>query len=148
MNLDRLYRVMPVKYPRLKAITYFNVDLKAKESRNDYMLWDNPEMLALYKNIIADPYMLTDVKTGAKPANAVLYRGASVPFAKHTSIVPFVRIPDIWIGKLEYVLNGRTIAEQTKPPYGIPLKAGDVPDGSVLELRVYNHAGQRVAAKQ
>ncbi|TMV48436.1 hypothetical protein FE783_18145 [Paenibacillus mesophilus] len=147
MNLDRLYRVMRVKYPRLKAITYFNVDLKTKESRNDYLLRDNPELLALYKSIIADPYMLTDVKTGAKPANEVLYRNASVPFAKRTSIVPFVRIPDIWIGKLEYVLNGTTIAEQTKPPYGIPLRAGDVPDGSVLELRVYNRAGQRVATK-
>jgi hypothetical protein len=148
MNLDRLYRVMPVKYPRLKAITYFNVDLKGKESRNDYLLRNNPAMLDLYKSIITGPYMLNQVKTGTKPDNATLFRDASVSFAKQTDIVPFVRIPDIWIGKLEYVLNGRTIAEQTKPPFGMALKAGDVPDGSVMELRVYNRAGQRVAAKQ
>ncbi|GAA3401254.1 stalk domain-containing protein [Paenibacillus hodogayensis] len=147
MNLDRLYRVMPAKYPRLKAITYFNVDLKQKESRNDYLLRDNPDMLALYKTLIADPYMLSEVKTGAKPSDATGYRSASAPFAGKTSIVPFVRIPDIWIGKLEYVLNGKTIAEQTKPPYGISLAAGQVPDGSRLELRVFNRSGTIAATK-
>ncbi|WP_158289323.1 stalk domain-containing protein [Paenibacillus flagellatus] len=147
MNLDRLYRVMPSKYPRLKAITYFNVDMKEKDSRNDYLLRDNPDMLALYKTILADPYMLTRVETGAKPADKTGYREASVPFAKQTTVVPFARIPDVWIGKLEYALNGRTIAERTKPPYALTLQAGDVPDGSVLELRVYNRDGRQVASK-
>lgn len=147
MNLDRLYRVMPAKYPRLKAITYYNVGLKGKEHPNDYMLIDNPDMFALYKQLIADPYLLDDVRTGAKPADGAGYRDASVPFAGQTDLVPFVRFPGIWIGKLEYVLNGRTIAERTKPPYGISLKAGDVPDGSVLTLRVYNRAGAQVASK-
>lgn len=147
LNLDRLYRVMPLKYPRLKAITYFNVDLQGKESLNDYMLRSNPDMLALYKRIIASPYLLDKVATGAKPADGTLYRDASVPFAGQTDIVPFVRFPDIWIGRLEYVLNGRTIAVQTKPPFGVTLKAGDVPDGSVLELRAFNGQGRQVAAK-
>ncbi|MFC3767073.1 stalk domain-containing protein [Paenibacillus sp. GCM10012303] len=147
MNLDRLYRVMPKKYPRLKAITYFNVDLLHKESRNDYLLRDNPDMLELYKTVIADPYMLSKVETGAKPADSIGYVDASTPFVRETEIVPFVRIPDIWIGRLDYVLNGRTIAKQTKPPYGIRLNAGEVPEGSVLELQVFNRAGDKVASK-
>lgn len=147
MNLDRLYRIMPKKYPRLKAITYFNVNLVQKESNNDFLLQDNAEIFSLYKSILSDPFYLTEVKSGAKPANAIGYRDASVPFAKQTTVVPFVRIPDIWIGKLQYVLNGRMVKEQTKPPYGVDFLAGDVPDGSLLEFRVFNREGNQVASK-
>lgn len=147
LNLDRLYRVMPLKYPRLKAITYFNVDLKGKESYNNYLLQEDPELFNLYKQIIAGPYMVPEVKTGAKPADEIVYQDASVPFAKQTTIIPFVRIPDVYISRIEYVLNGSTIATQTKPPFSLALNAGDVPEGSTIELRVYNRDGKLAAAK-
>ncbi|RKN85563.1 stalk domain-containing protein [Paenibacillus ginsengarvi] len=147
LNLDRLYRIMPLKYPRLKAMTYFNVDLKFKESSNNYLLQDDPELFEMYKQMIAAPYMVPEVKTGAKPAVQTVYRNASAPFAKTTTLLPFVRIPDVFIGKIDYVLNGRTIASQTKPPFGLSLQAGDVPEGSALELRIYDLSGQVAAAK-
>ncbi|TMV19009.1 hypothetical protein FE781_00385 [Paenibacillus thermoaerophilus] len=147
LNLQRLYEVMPLKYPRLKAITYFNVDQQMTESKNNYRLRDNPAMMELYKNIIRDPYYLTTVKTGAKPDNKRAYRGADIPFGQSTRLIPYVRIPDVIIGMLEYVLNGITVAVQTEPPFRLELQAGDVPEGSVMELRVYNKAGERVAQK-
>ena len=38
LNLQRLYEIMPYKYPRLKAITYFNVDQQMDNAKNDYSL--------------------------------------------------------------------------------------------------------------
>ncbi|WJH34133.1 stalk domain-containing protein [Paenibacillus sp. CC-CFT747] len=149
MNLDRLYSIMPKRYPRLKAITYFNSDLKSRDSQNDYLLRDNPAVMDLYKKLIADPSFLTKVEQGAEPAAPVGYVKAetSASFSKEARIVPFAKIPDIYIGRIDYTLNGRLVASQTSPPYGISLSAGEVPEGSVLQVQVFNQAGKQAAVK-
>ncbi|WP_248926674.1 stalk domain-containing protein [Paenibacillus hamazuiensis] len=148
MNMDRLYNVMPHKYPRLKAITWYNVDLKDRESRNNYLLSANPELKAAYAKLISSPFYLSKVENGAKPADGVGFvkLGGTAAFAKKTTIHPFVKIPDIYIGKLEYSLNGKVIATRTEAPYGIELEAGQVPDGSVFEIAVYNKNGEKAGS--
>ncbi|KPV57141.1 hypothetical protein QJ48_23900 [Paenibacillus sp. A3] len=149
LNLQRLYEVMPFKYPRLKSITYFNVNLDMKESKNNYLLRDNEAMLKLYKQLISSPYYLSKVEQGAKPSDQT----GSVPMGKDNAIaraaklIPFVKIPDIYIGKLEYYLNGTLLATQTAPPFGIDLIAGAIPEGSVIELAVYNREGQKSGSR-
>ncbi|MDF2725200.1 MAG: copper amine oxidase [Paenibacillus sp.] len=147
LNLDRLYRIMPLKYPRLKAITYFNVDLKGKESLNNYLLQDDQPLFQLYKSIINEPYMIPTVQTGAKPASRTVYQDASLPFTGMTTIVPFVRIPSVYISRVDYVLNGYVIASQTSPPFSLELHAMDAPPGSTLEVRVYDIDGNMAASK-
>lgn len=149
LNLQRLYGIMPYKYPRLKAITYFNVNLEMKESKNNYLLRDNDAMYSLYKHLIAPPFYLTKIENAAKPSDqsGKVPLTADVAIYKQASITPFVKIPDIYIGKIEYAVNGQLVQTQTAPPYGIDLNAGDVPEGSVLELGIYNHAGKKVATK-
>jgi hypothetical protein len=145
MNLDRLYSVMPKKYPRLKAITYFNTDNQGKPGpANDYLLRDDPQMFGMYKQLIADPHFLTRVEMGIKPEQAAAYTamGGSTRFTEAARIVPYVKIKDIFISKVEFVLNGQVIASQTKAPYGIDLKAGQVPEGSTFALRVYDMNGK------
>ncbi|OXM86116.1 stalk domain-containing protein [Paenibacillus rigui] len=150
LNLHRLYEVMPLKYPRLKSITYFNVDLKDRESRNNYLLGANDAMKKLYSRMIASPFYLTKVEQGTKPADntghiRMLPEGNT--FSERTKITPWVKIPDIYIGKLDYSINGSLIATQTEPPFGIELEAGSVPEGSSLQLEVYNRSGQKVATR-
>ncbi|WP_135556935.1 stalk domain-containing protein [Paenibacillus cymbidii] len=149
LNLERLYEIMPKKYPRLKAITYFNVDQGKTESHNDYSLRGDPAILAAYKRLIAAPTFLSKVEQGAKPAVPLAYErnDGAAAFVRETRIVPFVKIPDIYIGKLEYVLNDVVVKTETSPPYALSLKAGDVPEGSTLQLRVYNREGRQVAAR-
>jgi hypothetical protein len=48
---------------------------------------------------------------------------------------------------VEYVLNGSVLASQTSVPYGLDLQAGDVPEGSVMEIRVYNKSGKLAVSK-
>ncbi|WP_159883829.1 stalk domain-containing protein [Paenibacillus puerhi] len=147
MNLQRLYGIMPYKYPRLKSVTYFNVNLEMSESKNNYLLGDNDAMMSLYKQLIAPPYYLTKVEQGARPSDqtGLVPLGAGSVFYKQASITPFIKIPDIYVGKVQYNLNGKLIGEQTEPPYGLELKAGQVPDGSVLGITVYNKAGKQSA---
>jgi hypothetical protein len=150
MNLQRLLEIMPKKYPRLKAITYFNVNLKGKESDNNYLLPANDKMMAAYKRIISDPYYLGKVEKGAVPANKTSYvniEKTTGSFSKEARIVPFIKIPDIHIGKLEYVLNGETIAVQSSAPYGISIGADVAPEGSWLTLNVFNKDGVKVGSR-
>jgi hypothetical protein len=149
MNLQRLLEVMPKKYPRLKAITYFNVNLEGRESDNNYLLGANDQMMSAYKQIIADPYYLSKVERGIAPSNKLSYANIEEngAFAREARIVPFVKIPDIYIGKVEYVLNGKTIAEQSSAPFGITVGADIAPEGSKLTLHVYNKQGDQVGSR-
>jgi hypothetical protein len=151
LNLQRLYEIMPLKYPRLKSITYFNVDLKNRESRNNYLLGANDAMKALYTQMIASPFYLTKVEQGAKPADRTGYVKLSSngghSFTGKTKITPWVKIPEIYIGKIDYSINGEIIRTETNPPFGFELDAGDVPDGSILKLEVYNRSGSQVSSK-
>lgn len=148
-NLDRLYEVVPKKYPRVKAITYFNVNMTTRESLNDYLLRDDPAMMAAYKSIIRNPYYLDKVETGAKPEAPVGYYKAdqSASFRKKTRIVPYIRIPEVFIGQVVYKLNGTVVKTQTDAPYNLELKAGDAPEGSELTVEVYNQSGKLANSK-
>jgi hypothetical protein len=148
LNLQRLYEIMPYKYPRLKSITYFNVDQGLDNAKNNYSVSDTKVIKEYYSRLIANPYLLSKVESGAKPSGDVGYVKLDAQhqtFTKSTKIIPFVKIPDVFIGKVDYVLNGEVIASQTDTPYGLELEAGDVPDGSALELRVYNKSGELAA---
>jgi hypothetical protein len=148
-NLDRLYEVIPKKYPRVKAITYFNQNMTTRESLNDYLLRDDPAIMAAYKSMIADPIFLDKVATGAKPEVPAGYVLAdqAVHFRKLVRIVPYIRLPEVNIGKVEYKLNGSVIRTQTRAPFSLELNAGDVPEGAKLEVSVYNQTGEPAIAK-
>ncbi|MCZ8518710.1 MULTISPECIES: stalk domain-containing protein [Paenibacillus] len=149
LNLQRVYDILPAKYPRLKSITYFNVNLELTESKNNYLLRDNDAMMKLYTRLIAPQRFLSKVENAAVPADRTGYvpLSADVPFTQGTRIVPFVKIPEVYIGKVEYALNGQLLDTQTAPPFAIELAAGSVPEGSVLKIAVYNRDGVKRAEK-
>ncbi|WP_282941463.1 copper amine oxidase N-terminal domain-containing protein [Paenibacillus sp. RC67] len=68
-------------------------------------------------------------------------------FTVKTKITPWVKIPDIYIGKIDYSINGAIVESQTSPPFGIELNAGQVPEGSIIQLTVYNRNGTKVISK-
>jgi hypothetical protein len=150
LNMSRLYEVMPKKYPRLKSITWFNVNLRLRESKNDFLLRDDPKVMDAYKSLIADPYLLAKVETGAKPDNHLGYLkmdGDSESLIESTAhIVPFVKFPDVMIGKVVYELNGKPILTSTAPPYALDLHGAEVPKHSKLTLRAFNADGREVAS--
>jgi hypothetical protein len=150
LNMSRLYEVMPKKYPRLKAITWFNVNLRLRESKNDFLLRDDPKAMDAYKSFIADPYLLSKVETGAKPDNYLGYlkmdSESESLIESSAHIVPFVKFPDVMIGKVVYELDGKPILTSTAPPFALDLRAADVPEHSNLTLRAYNADGQEVAS--
>ncbi|WP_166246198.1 stalk domain-containing protein [Paenibacillus turpanensis] len=154
LNLQRLLQVLPYQYPRLKAVTYFNANIPAVDnpvvSRSNYLINDSEAVQSTVRGILASPYVLTEVRTGAKPETPVAFqalgdRGATLH--GRTAFVPYVRIPEVYIGEIEVALNGATVRTLDRVPFVFELEAAEVPPGSTLSLRVYNRAGALAIAR-
>lgn len=66
-KINRLYKNLPTKYPRVKAITYFNVNTLSPENNideqrriNNYALTTDARVLEAYKKVIKNPHYLSD----------------------------------------------------------------------------------------
>lgn len=76
-KITRMYKHLPVYYPRVKSIFYFDVNnlINAPEGRkiNDYSITNNPTILDAYQKIVAKDYYLSKVTTtSTKPRQALL----------------------------------------------------------------------------
>jgi hypothetical protein len=56
-----LYAALPVKYPRVKCINYFNANalLISHRRNNDYSVTSHPRVLEAYRKAISNPYFLS-----------------------------------------------------------------------------------------
>lgn len=150
MNLERLYEVMTKQYPRLKAITYFNRGATQPGVTDNFLLRDNSAMMEAYKRLIGSSHFLTRVENGAKPSAAGGYVKAqgSAAFSGRTVVYPYVKLPDVYNGKVEYRLNGMFLKTELPPYKGVELEAGGIVSGSVLEVKAFNQAGTPAVTRQ
>lgn len=65
-NIRELYQALRTRYPRVKAINYFNSNnlLLSHRQNNNYTVTANPRVLAAYRTAIASPYYLTGSGSG------------------------------------------------------------------------------------
>jgi hypothetical protein len=77
-RLGQLYGCLPRLYPRLKAICYYDVNNLAGNATgrpfNNYLLTDNPQVLAAYRRAIAPDYFLAGPQDRAGPFPAYIER--------------------------------------------------------------------------
>ena len=77
-RLRQLYGCLPRLYPRLKAICYFDVNNLNRPAHgrpfNNYLLTDNPQVLAAYRRAIAPDYFLGGPQDRAGPFPAYIER--------------------------------------------------------------------------
>lgn len=64
--IGSLYAGLPRRFPRVKAIFYFNTsNLEIAHARNNnYAVTQNPKVLEVYRRLIADPWFLDSNRTG------------------------------------------------------------------------------------
>nr|WP_246628178.1 glycosyl hydrolase [Paenibacillus oenotherae] len=82
-KIKRFYGELPDKYPRIKAVFYFDVnnttEYNEKRRINDYSITTEQEVLAAYSSAISRPEYLTEVEPvqtqGAEAEQRFTYRG-------------------------------------------------------------------------
>lgn len=154
--LKAMYEALPRVYPRVKAISYFNVNNLVLEHRrnNNYALTQNPEVLALYREIVAHPYFLSqkaDPQGFAMESWAVPVEGNAsgamlplrpVKVRQHQVLSGTVRLSG-WMRDhrgdvtMRFLANGRTFhVGRTKETWEVDLDTRRLQRGPLkLELR-------------
>ncbi|MBV6459248.1 MAG: hypothetical protein HONBIEJF_02393 [Fimbriimonadaceae bacterium] len=75
-NLDQLYQGLRKRYPKVKAIYYFNTNGIALKHRrnNDYRVTTDPTVRATYRKLIDHPYFLSGAPGGLPGENEFVVR--------------------------------------------------------------------------
>ncbi len=141
-TLKRLYCYLPLVYPRIKAIYYFNSGIVEDFSR--YSVCDNETMLQAYIEAIKTPYYLADCYAESPFYYDLL--GNAAP-AELCDIAAYVDTGETKVGSVEYYLDGKFIGRSYDAPWEItchfPAKGGTV----TLDVRAIGPGGNLIYKK-
>lgn len=92
-KMNMLYHGAKLKYPRLKAISWFSLNTltdshRAERSLNNFSLTENDKVLAAYSKLIADPYYLSSVLPASAARPSTNSSGSSATAESDTSRQP------------------------------------------------------------
>jgi hypothetical protein len=105
-----MYRFLPIVYPQVKAIFYFNTDGE-NDSRNRYTLWDNREIRDLYAELVSSPYFIKRGERNASVSYKKLENATVTMPANNVTLVtysPYIGRPSL---TQTYRIDGERIGE-------------------------------------
>ena len=137
-RMRQMYAYIPMLFPEVKAIFWFNVYVPGGNQRYDF--YKSPRALELYKALTAQENFLargqsyspvTFREIGAEPVSMPANRVALLTYA------PFFTLDSI---EVQYRLNGYWIGQATDIPYRRVFDFSDRPDGQhVLRITVFDN---------
>ncbi len=144
-NLQRMYWFVPMVYPQVKLIAYFN-QYVAPET-NNYALTDNQRLNEAYLSLVNAPHFIQDTYKG-KPVHG--YRPITWDMRLATGSLKLYAYPHIY-GKerslVRYYLNGEMVAESQEIPYLVELDLSEYAPGNYT-LRAEALTGDYVEVSQ
>lgn len=85
-SMRQMYESLPSRFPRVKMINWFSVDAAHSGiAHNDYALTTNDQKLALYRELIASEYFLSELVEGGVPAMVIAGTPATEPGEQATT---------------------------------------------------------------
>ncbi|QSX05302.1 hypothetical protein JYG23_11535 [Sedimentibacter sp. zth1] len=114
-QLDDFYAYIPLRYPNLKAVFYFN----QKKDVTNYCLSQNKTVLDAYKDAINDEYYLSSA-TDSDSINEYYYQLAgNTVSSEEIALCSYVKCATDNVKKVEYMINGVTIGTTESVPYRV-----------------------------
>lgn len=137
IQLRRLYFYAPMLYPQLKGIFYFNVNNDIVTKYDDYSLYGNQKINALYNEAVNSDYFVSGVGQAApfryERITDFKLQGFKLPLMTY-AIVPKVLKPAV-----QYKLDGKLYGTRTELPYSIDFDFSGLPAGEhVLSVEIYD----------
>ncbi|OWR30846.1 hypothetical protein CDO73_09670 [Saccharibacillus sp. O23] len=141
-----LYATLPMKYPKVKAIFWFDVDAQGTTDRVKYYgLSNNAKMLAAYQKAILNPYYLTDVGSGTSLSYAPI--AGSVP-ARKLKVSGYVKTWSPTLGKVVYRIGGKAVATATTAPWSAQIDFAPYKGRTIaIEVSAYDRQGKPVTTQ-
>ncbi|NBD23958.1 hypothetical protein GT019_08750 [Paenibacillus sp. T1] len=115
-KMNEFYATLPMLYPKVKAVFWFDSNHDASARIKNYMLSANPKLLAGYKQSVSSPFYLSsfgdESPIAYKPASAA----SPVP-ASPQRVSAYVKTWSPTLAKVTYAIGGRTVATAASPPW-------------------------------
>ena len=144
-NIRRLYGYIPMMYPRIKAIFYFNVDSSLVPGlglKQNYSLSRSKQVMDAYKEMIQNPYYVSEF---GKKSDFYYKPIEELNWAKNKKIElsTYAKIMDPFIEKVEYWIDGKKISTQNKIPFSAVLDLSSLSLGQhILRVNAFDSNGQ------
>jgi len=141
-TLQTVYGNIPLLYPRIKAVYYFNSGISADFS--SYNVSENSTMTAAYSRAISSPYYLYNYN-GTSPFFYHIF-GNWLP-SQMTDLAAYADAGQQQIASVEYYLDGELVGKSYRAPWDITCLFNKSGGTSRLEVRAIDSYGN-VAARQ
>ncbi len=114
-QLKQFYLSLPMVYPKVKAVFYFDSNHDSSNRVKYYMLSANTKLLEAYKTSIASPFYLSTIGE----ESAVVYRkiSGSTVEADVETVSAYMKTWTPVLSKVTYEIGGKTIAAVTQLPW-------------------------------
>lgn len=141
-----LYATLPMKYPKVKAVFWFDVDAQGTTDRVKYYgLSNNAKMLTAYQKAILNPYYLTDIGGGTSLSYAPI--STAVP-ARKLNVSGYVKTWSPTLGKVVYRIGGKAVAATTTAPWSAQIDFAPYKGRTIaIEVSAYDRQGKPVTTQ-
>jgi hypothetical protein len=135
--LQRYYGYLPLLFPRIKAVSYFNVDLPSNTSR--YLLSASPRMTEAFKTATANDWYLSDVRATSpafwRPMEQATLLG-------QTQVAAYVNLGDRGLSRVEYLVDSVVRATARQIPWAASLDLSGLEAGPhSITVKAYDGQG-------
>ncbi|NLC06560.1 MAG: hypothetical protein GX755_01105 [Syntrophomonadaceae bacterium] len=124
-NLKRFYGYLPLVYPRIKAVFYFNNDLSNAwpgTERSHYCISQNSKMIEAFREVTASPWYLSD----PGQSSPIVYEPVSDQLPASGTLACYIPLGPTWISRVEYWSNGSIVGSADCPPWRVTYQAGQI----------------------
>ena len=144
-QIEQFYANLPMLYPGVKGVFWFDTTRTADGRLNSYSLSDNAKVLAAYKAAVANPFYLSTIGGESK----VSYKPLGTTVApKPVELSAFIRTVEPILSKVVYSIGGKTIATATKAPWSFKYDFAPHINKTVgLKVTAYAANGKPVSEK-
>ncbi len=138
-TLERLYGYLPLMYPRIKAIFYFNQAVPGDCSR--YSLYDNDAMYQAYKQEIASSYYLNKWDG----TSSFSYQPLISPPSEICDLSTDINDEEGQVAEVDYYLDGNFVGKSTGIPWTVTCRFPSLGGQELLEVRALDDQGNVLA---
>lgn len=146
-KMQEFYASLPMVYPKVKGVFWFDSNGNAAERIKYYMLSANDQLLNAYKEAVANPFYLSSI--GEKAPVSYKQINNSTINAGKLKLSAYMKTWTPMLSKVTYKIGGRTIASASAPPWKADIDLS-LYKGKKIEITVqaYDNYGKLVTTQK
>jgi len=146
-QLKQFYLTLPMVYPKVKGVFYFDSNHDSSNRIKYYMLSANAKLLEAYATSISSPFYLGSI--GEESTVAYRKISGSTVSADVQPVSAYVKTWTPMLGKVVYDIGGKTVATSTQLPWSVSINFKPYKGKKIdVVVRAYDLAGKLVTTQK